>query len=240
MLESAFTDHAIPETHKPLSNKMPEIKIIPKRFASVATSVPATPVFSLNFYASAIHNWRPSTDKVKVFGKPIELVSGVSYVKSKNPRPTLREVFEDHYGTNRSPAPLVLSVPYVAIRPVCVDIYEYADKKKMALAWAFSAKTSKEDAFPSIFGLSPSVVKILSQETPEDILFDEPEVWVKWMADWIKRYMLAHRIFDATDMGVVDKIPIVIPVDPISLVAIATVKAVEIEKQKRGRKKKTQ
>jgi hypothetical protein len=76
----------------------------------------------------------------------------------------------------------------------------------MGISWAFYAFATQGDAVPSVFGLTAPVVKILSQEAPEDVFF-ENGTWQDWMFSWIRKNMQAHRYFDATRFAIVAKWP---------------------------------
>ncbi len=183
-----------------------EIKVIQRHFGCISTSIDDGSKLSIGGKQAAILSWKPATQKIRVFGTPIPLSNGISVVKSPTPRPSLKSMFEDYYLAIRGKAPLVITAPNVAVKPVCIQLTEYAESKNMGISWAFYAFTSAGDQVPSVFGLTAPVVKILSQETPEDIFFEDGK-WQEWLFNWIRKYMQGHRYFDAARFLLANKWP---------------------------------
>lgn len=174
---------------------MPELKAVQRHFGTIATS-------SLQpfIHREVIESWRPAASKIRVFGPAYPAPKGVSFVKYATPRPTLKSVFQDHYLGQRSTGVVLLTDPNVIIKPIAKEIYEYAEKKNMGIAWAFYASV-QFSPFPDVIGVTTPVAKILSQEAPDDIYFDLG--WQDWLYKWINKYMQSHRQFDVSYLGLV-------------------------------------
>jgi hypothetical protein len=183
-----------------------EIKVIQRHFGCISTSIDDGSKLSVGGKQAAINSWRPAAQKIRVFGSPVPLSHGVTVVKSATPSPSLKAIFEDYYLAVRGKGPLVLTAPNVAIKPVCIQLIDYAESKNMGISWAFYAFTTPGDAVPAVFGLTSPVVKILAQETPPEILFEDGK-WQEWLFKWIRKYMQAHRYFDATRFLLANKWP---------------------------------
>lgn len=183
-----------------------EIKQVQRHFGCISTSVDDGSKLSLGGKQEAILSWRPATQKVRVFGYPLPAFNGLTNIKSQSPIPTLKAMFEDYHLAVRGKAPLIIAPPNVAIKPVCLQLTEYAESKSMGISWAFYAFSQPGDAVPSVFGFTPAVVKILYQEMPDDVFFKDGE-WQDWLFKWIRKYMQAHRYFDATRFLLANKWP---------------------------------
>lgn len=183
-----------------------EIKQVQRHFGCIATTLDDGSKLSVGGKQAAILSWRPSTQKIRVFGTPVPLANGISVVKSITPVPTLKAMIEDYYLAIRGKAPLVLASPNVAVKPVCLQLTEYAESKNMGISWAFYAFTTPGDTVPSVFGLTAPVVKILANEIPDTVQFRDGE-WQDWLFKWIRKYMQAHRYFDATRFLLANKWP---------------------------------
>lgn len=192
---------------------MTEVKVIQRHFGCIATSVDdGSPLPFCSKYA-AIYSWKPAASKVRVFGTPVPPSYGISTIKSITQKPTLKAMLDDFYLSVRSKAPLILTAPNVSISPICAELNEFAQSKNMGISWAFFAYNNPADQFPSILGLTPPVVKIISEEIPHDIYFEDGK-WQEWLFKWIKKYMQAHRYFDATRFGLAEKWPETNPPEP--------------------------
>lgn len=191
---------------------MTEIKVIQRHFGCISTSLDDGSKLSNAGKFAAIYSWKPATTKIRVFGTPVEQSHGISVVKSPTPVPSLKAMFEDYYLAIRGKGPLILAGPNVTIKPVCIQLMDYAEAKNMGISWAFYAFTTPGDTIPSVFGLTPPVVKILAQEIPADVYFEDGK-WQEWMFKWIRRYMQAHRYFDATRFLLANKWPSEMPIE---------------------------
>ncbi len=182
-----------------------EIKAIQRHFGCISTSLDDGSKLSIGGKQAAILSWKAATQKIRVFGTPMPVSNGITIVRSATPVPTLKAIIEDYYLAIRGKGPLVLTGPNIAIKPVCLQLVEYAESKNMGISWAFYAFTTPGDLVPSVFGLTAPVVKILANEIPENVLFNDGE-WQDWLFKWIRKYMQAHR-FDATRFLLANKWP---------------------------------
>ncbi len=183
-----------------------EIKQVQRHFGCISTTLDDGSKLSVGAKQAAILSWRPATQKIRVFGTPVPIDHGISIVKSTTPIPTMKAVFEDYYLAVRGKGPLVIASPTVSIKPVCLQLCDYAESKNMGISWGFYAFSAPGMDAPDVFGLSATVVKILSQETPDTVLFKDGE-WQDWLFKWMRKYMQAHRYFDATRFLVANKWP---------------------------------
>lgn len=183
------------------------IKFIPKKFGCISTCLDAhessAPISS---QLEVVQSWLPCAEKIRVFGSYIPNIKGVSSVKTKDQNPTLRAVLQDYHLALRSQSPLILTTPDVKLNPVCEQIVGYAEKKRMGIAWMGYAGTAN---IAAVFCLSPSVARTLLQEVPDEVVFNNPE-WRGWLFGWMKKYMMPHRIFDASPLGLIATEPPVV------------------------------
>lgn len=193
-----------------------EIKPIQRHFGGIATSVDDGSTLSLGGKQAAILSWRPAAQKIRVFGTPVPTSHGITVVKSATPIPSLKAMLEDYHLSIRGTGPLVLTAPNTAIKPVCVQLMDYAESKNMGISWAFYAYTAPGEPIPSVFGLTPPVVKILTQEIPAEVLFEDGK-WQEWLFKWIRKYMQSHRYFDATRFLLANKWPDEKPIENVYL-----------------------
>lgn len=184
---------------------MNELKVIPRHFGTIATTLDCSSNLPFGAKVAAIESWRDAANKVRVFSKPVPIGKGISFAKVVTEKPTLKAMLEDHYLGQRSGGVLLLAPPTIQIRPVCLELHQYAESKNMGISWAFYAGL-QGSAYPIAFGLTTPVVKILAQEIPGDIYFDDG-FWQEWLFKWIKKFMQAHRYFDATRFGLVEAWP---------------------------------
>lgn len=193
-----------------------EIKVIQRHFGCISTSIDDGSKLSVGGKQAAILSWRPATQKIRVFGTPVPIAHGISVVKSATPIPSLKAMLEDYYLAIRGKGPLIITGPNASIKPVCLQLIDYAESKNMGISWAFYAFTTPGDTVPSVFGLTPPVVKILSQEIPADVIFEDGK-WQDWLFKWIRKYMQAHRYFDATRFLLANKWPDDKPIEGVYL-----------------------
>lgn len=185
---------------------MIQIKVVQRSFGAISTSLDDGSNLSESTKKKVIESWRPSASKIRVFGTPIPVISGITNVRSLTPIPSLKAMFEDYHLAVRGTAPMVLTSATNAIKPVCLQLTEYAETKSMGISWAFYAYSEPGETAPSVFGLTAPVVKILAAETPKDIFFEDGK-WQDWMFTWIRKFMQSHRFFDATRFLVANKWP---------------------------------
>lgn len=78
----------------------------------------------------------------------------------------------------------------------------YLGAERMQVSWASYVMDSSSDVAPIAFVMSAPVLPHLLRDMPEKFLFSGVE-WRIWMHQWLKKFMLQHRYFDATGFGFV-------------------------------------
>lgn len=114
-----------------------------------------------------------------------------------------------------------IAAPNVLILPDQQALFEHVEKQKMERSWAAYAKVGLEDT-PKVFIMSAPVLPYVLRDLPPTLTFATDE-WAKWVHNWMGKFMLKHRYFNAAPFGIVA--PVEMPVVPAVVAEIPLVEA---------------
>jgi hypothetical protein len=100
-----------------------------------------------------------------------------------------------------------ISAPNILINQNQEKFFEHVASKKMERAWA-AYLTLPGSRVPVAFIVSATILPYIVSDMNNSLTF-EGESWALWMHEWMSKFLLAHRYFDATSFELIS--PIVVP-----------------------------
>lgn len=156
-----------------------------------------------------VAQWNKAAARIAVFGQVTPFtVYGYRFLQTKNKVPGLREALAKYVINLQEGGILAIASPLILINPDQVEFFSYIDKVDMGRSWAASAT---QDGISRLFVISASVLPHIMRDLPDTIPFSGDE-WEIWMHNWLSKYMLKHRYFNADQFGLIRVKP-AIPAD---------------------------
>lgn len=106
----------------------------------------------------------------------------------------------------------LICAPNVIINPEQTAFFNYAENEKMERSWAAYA-TDAPEGLPKAFVMTAPVLPYVLQNIPPNLSFGTQE-WAIWLHQWMSKFMLSHRYFNADAFGLIHP-AIVKPIDPV-------------------------
>lgn len=102
-----------------------------------------------------------------------------------------------------------IAAPNTKIAPDQKAFFEHVEYQKMERSWAAHSGLDA-DGLPRAFIMSAPVLPHILRDLPEGLTLGNNS-WSKWLHEWLRKFMLQHRYFDATKFNITPTETVVIP-----------------------------
>ncbi len=181
-----------------LSVKRPAYKL-----GTILTSVSAHQLLSIDEQIKNIAAWDGSVARVFVHTQmPLPSYFGIRPVASDGEKTSFREVLANYVFQIPGADTVVICNPDVLVSKDSGVIIDYAINNRMEMVWGGYCLLGTET--PRAFVVSAPVISHLLNDIPLDMKFASGE-WRSWMHNWMTKFMMRHRYFDATKFNIISE-----------------------------------
>ncbi len=114
----------------------------------------------------------------------------------------------------------LVCAPNVVINPEQAAFFNYAENEKMERSWAAYA-TDSSGTTPKAFVMTAPVLPYVLQNIPNNLTFGNQE-WAVWLHEWMSKFMLSHRYFNADAFHLVHPVGVKQPEKPKTIIEKVT------------------
>lgn len=188
-------------------NKVTELKIKKTKLATIVTAITDGLNVPTEAQLLAVNEWGNAAGRVIVhsaYKMPINPSNGVRMASTKQVNPSLGDILRAYVVQIPGDEIFAIAAPNIKFSGDQLALFEHVSKEKMERAWACYV-TVDGSKTPSAFILSAPVLPHILRDLPNTLSFAH-ESWSVWMDQWLSKFMLKHRYFDATGFNLASRL----------------------------------
>lgn len=204
-------------------NRVTELKIKKTKLATIITAISGGLKTPTEAQLLAVNEWGNAAGRVIIhsaYKMPVTPNNGIRVAPTRQENPSVADIMRAYVVQIPGDEIFAIAAPNLLFNGDQLKLFAHVEKEKMERAWACFVTTPGNNA-PVAFVMSAPVLPHILRDMPNTLTFAN-ESWAVWLDQWLSKFMLRHRYFDATSFDLVS--PLVAPIEVLQSVDLSSYK----------------